>query len=953
MCNEYVVSDIKSHAISVYISHQDKRISAYISGDFIIGALFPLHHQPSTKTQMGSNSEIKCGAIRELYGIQRVEVALQTLDSINNDPKLLPTLTLGMEIRDECWYAPVALRESIELIRESISPGSYQCLAENSISKNYRKGPLIGVIGPGSSSVALQVQNLLQLFHIPQVGYSTTSSDLSDKSRFNYFLRVVPSDYYQAQVILDILKDFGWTYVSVVNTNENYGQSGIQSFRELAEKVGVCIARGKSVLSNAADAAFDEVILDLKKEPNAIVVVCFCEGFTIRGLLKATRRLNMTNEFLFIGSDGWADRGDVTEDYEEEAFGSLSIRIHSPYVDSFDKYYLSLRPDMNSRNPWFNEFWETQFRCKLNSSETDSLINNDETHFVEGSNVIFCTGNESLGNTYRQDPKLSFVQKAIYSFAHALHNMVYDICGQDNIEFCKFDGSVFKKYLMNVSFETQEDTFEFDENGDPPGHYDILIFNRFGDKFDYAQIGDWNNGTLSWIGDLSAPKLKGNNVTSVCSRDCPLGYYKAEQGGKDKRCCWVCVPCTSNQFLSDNKKACRDCPAGYTPNDDKTSCIKLPIDYVRWQDGSAIIAMTFSALGFITALFTILIFLKNNDTPVVKSSTKELSYIILVGMALAHLSIFPMLGEPSRMRCAATRFLPGFSFSMIYSALVTKTNRIARILAGSKRSFPKKKPILMSASAQVVITFCLVFVEMVIAGIMLFYEEPKTDWVHRKNSTLLECQISVGAIVIPFSFDILLVLMCTVYAVKTRNVPENFNEAKFIGFAMYTTCVIWIAFAPIYYGSGAKVITFCMCITLSALVTWIFLFTPKLYIIILRPEKNNRVYFTTTKIRCHIGSSATAAMLDRSSGSWKESSISVTNISAEKCTPKEDIKRTISCQTMKEPLLNTDCKIVEDPLNMNEKMSLGRITESDCCKEPYCQIKNINIHLSQQPTFIL
>jgi hypothetical protein len=42
-----------------------------------------------------------------------------------------------------------------------------------------------------------------------------------------------------------------------------------------------------------------------------------------------------------------------------------------------------------------------------------------------------------------------------------------------------------------------------------------------------------------------------------------------------------------------------------------------------------------------------------------------------------------------------------------------------------------------------------------------------------------------------------------------RNVPENFNEAKFIGFAMYCTCVIWIAFVPIYFGSESKVGLFC------------------------------------------------------------------------------------------------------------------------------------------------
>lgn len=75
----------------------------------------------------------------------------------------------------------------------------------------------------------------------------------------------------------------------------------MQAFRELAEEADVCIAREDSVLSTANDAMFDKVILNLKQDPNALVVVCFCEGLTVRGLLSATKRLNLTNHFLFIG----------------------------------------------------------------------------------------------------------------------------------------------------------------------------------------------------------------------------------------------------------------------------------------------------------------------------------------------------------------------------------------------------------------------------------------------------------------------------------------------------------------------------------------------------------------------------------------------------------------------------------------------------------------------------
>lgn len=58
----------------------------------------------------------------------------------------------------------------------------------------------------------------------------------------------------------------------------------------------------------------------------------------------------------------------------------------------------------------------------------------------------------------------------------------------------------------------------------------------------------------------------------------------------------------------------------------------------------------------------------------------------------------------------------------MYSALVTKTNRIARILAGSKKRIITKKPRFMSATAQVVITWLLISVEVGIIVTVLIRE---------------------------------------------------------------------------------------------------------------------------------------------------------------------------------------------------------------------------------------
>lgn len=69
-----------------------------------------------------------------------------------------------------------------------------------------------------SSIKPSQVQNLLQLFNMPQVGYSATSRDLSNKNFFKYFLRVVPSDKLQAQVLIDLMLAHNWTYITVAYT---------------------------------------------------------------------------------------------------------------------------------------------------------------------------------------------------------------------------------------------------------------------------------------------------------------------------------------------------------------------------------------------------------------------------------------------------------------------------------------------------------------------------------------------------------------------------------------------------------------------------------------------------------------------------------------------------------------------------------------------------------------
>lgn len=84
----------------------------------------------------------------------------------------------------------------------------------------------------------------------------------------------------------------------------------------------------------------------------------------------------------------------------------------------------------------------------------------------------------------------------------------------------------------------------------------------------------------------------------------------------------------------------------------------------------------------------------------------------------------------------------------------------------------------------------------------LLIERPGTKEVHPLPLTaVLTCGVSNLSLVLSLLYNMLLIILCTFYAFKTRKIPENFNEAKYIGFTMYSTCIVWLAFVAIYFGT--------------------------------------------------------------------------------------------------------------------------------------------------------
>ncbi|GIX74732.1 metabotropic glutamate receptor 3 [Caerostris extrusa] len=101
------------------------------------------------------------------------------------------------------------------------------------------------------------------------VSYQSTSPTLSNKEKYEYFFRTVPSDVNQAKAIVEILKAFHWTYVSVVYSDTDYGNKGYEKLQELAPRE-ICFSNPQSInVDHFTDTDYDTVIQNLMHKTNA------------------------------------------------------------------------------------------------------------------------------------------------------------------------------------------------------------------------------------------------------------------------------------------------------------------------------------------------------------------------------------------------------------------------------------------------------------------------------------------------------------------------------------------------------------------------------------------------------------------------------------------------------------------------------------------------------------
>uniref|UniRef100_A0A1I8IHE0 G_PROTEIN_RECEP_F3_4 domain-containing protein n=1 Tax=Macrostomum lignano TaxID=282301 RepID=A0A1I8IHE0_9PLAT len=604
-------------------------------------------------------------------------------------------------------------------------------------------------------------------------------------------------------------------------------------------------------------------------------VIIFGSDQEVGDFMSAVRRLNCSDKFSWIGSDGWGARPLAYRDGNEKTVeGAVTVQPLAEPIVGFKEYFLSLRPDTNKRNPWFAEFWEDYFDCwlpdgpqtpynqkhsemcrpELRMSESDAkFVLEPQLQFVSDAVMAFAV---ALRVRWAALSKRGWLQSLSVSENHSHAKLPCKIFPQNlRIQLCRpgvshpaclhrlaTSGSELLVELKSVNFTglSGMDVHFTPGNADGPPRYRILNFQADSEsgyswrevgRFDGARGGvqlEWSS--LRFRGGASQPPV------SACRPECSDSSIRQVSPGECS--CWMCVHCPDYHVVDEERQHCILCKKGTRPSSDRTTCEPIDMEFLSFGHPVAAVAATLASLGVAASLFVLFEFARYRDSAVVQASGLELSLLLLLGLVVCYSATFLLCARPSNWLCGVQRFVVGFGVAVSSSALLVKTVRLERRFRTGRPGFEPLK--------QVLLFLLLVAVQLAALIGWLLLQPPKSvSHFPSRDRHQLVCSSLIGLLyLVGLAYPMLLVLLCTVCAFFARNIPDGFNETKHIGFTMYSSCVIWLGFVPCYALTGAfvhiRVATLCFAITLSATVTLACLFGPKLYIILLRPELNVR-----------------------------------------------------------------------------------------------------------------
>ncbi|XP_069057769.1 extracellular calcium-sensing receptor-like [Pleurodeles waltl] len=771
---------------------------------------------------------------------------------INKNPSILPQIDLGFKIYDSCYSEASAVEGTLWLLsglRTTVP--NYSCAPQIKPS---------AIIGDLLSAAVLPMARLLGVSRYPQVSYGAGLSILSDKMQFPSFLRTAENGNFFAQAYIDLCLHFGWTWIGILASDNDFGLQHGQNLLKDAPRSGICVEFYETLATQVTQKSLSHVVNVIRRSTSR-VIVCFTFSPQMISLLKVISAQNIVGK-VWIASTSWLSSVFAVKDLWHTLHGTVGFAVYSGEMPMFKEFLYSIHPSNFRNDIYMKQFWEQAFSCQWQDDFNGTMSGNetDEKRLCNQTEQLETLDESAYDvNNFRYSYK---AYNAIYAFAQALHDLKSCIpmhgpfSNRTCADFPRFHPWQLLHYLKNVrTMNSAGKEVFFDKNGDAPPMMDFINWQITSkDTSRFLKVGTYeanapkgqkliiNGSAIEWGREHAQVPV------SICSESCGPGYRKAAIEGKP-RCCFECVLCSEGSITNQTDSAdCLKCPYDHWSGALRNRCIPKSISFLSYEEPLGIILVLMSIFFFLNAFCVFGVFVWYRDTPVVKANNRGISYLLLISLMLCFLCAMNFIGRPKKLTCMLQQIIFGIIFSLCISCVLAKTITVVIVFKATKPNSSLRKFLSPKIAYTIVLACTLIPLTIGVAWLTTSPSFPEQSTSLAMREIFLGCnEGSFGWFYSMLAFMGFLATASFVISFLARKLPDSFNETKFITFSMLVFVSVWLSFIPAYLSTkGRFMIAVEVFAILSSSAGLLFcIFGPKVFILFWRPERNTKDYVSS------------------------------------------------------------------------------------------------------------